>query len=119
MIGAKLPPSLGVTAQENRTLAEALDEFHGGSPLLEARYIRNGLGKSFTETISHALYENTRASATSPLLSAIARLCIPKRSGPGVRAVVDYNFDDLIERHLAGVGVQARPIYRDADIATR
>jgi hypothetical protein len=56
---------------------------------------------------------------TSILLTALARLCMPARSGPRTRAVVTYNFDDVFERYLIRAAIRHRSIYREASIADR
>jgi hypothetical protein len=118
LIGEKLPNTLETADKEKQVLANYLQEIQGFSPLLETRYIRRGLGENFAQVVSKYLYENigNEGSGTSETLEAIARLCIPRRSGPGVRALVTYNFDDLIEKHLNN-NVKNRPIYKDGDVA--
>ena len=121
MIEKRLPETLNVSAEEKRVLANELQKFHGYSPQLEARYIRAGLGNSFGEAVSKSLYDGIGKDScgTSNLLKFIARLCVPTRSGPGIKAVVTYNFDDLIEKHLEETGVRYRSIYRDVDVASQ
>lgn len=121
MISKQFPDNLDVTTEEMKLIANELPQLHGQSSLLEARYIRAGFGNSFGKEVSKFLYENVgkEGVGTSNLFKAIARLCVPKRSGPGIRAVVNYNFDDLIENHLEEVNVQHHPIFRDVDIATQ
>ncbi|MBE0523395.1 MAG: SIR2 family protein [Methanosarcinales archaeon] len=121
MIKRQFSKSLDVTKEEMQLIADEFPKLHGQSPLLEARYIRAGFGKSFGQEISKILYEGIgkEGLGTSILINAIARLCVPKRSGPGIRAVVNYNFDDLIENHLEEVNVEYHPIFRDIDIATQ
>jgi hypothetical protein len=121
MIGEKLPKELGVTNAEKQIIATKLGELHGQSPLLEARYVRDGLGDTFIERLSKSLYEGMgeNSRGTSHILDALASLCLPRRKGPGIRAVVSYNFDDLLESHLAKLAVRYRSIYRDNEIASQ
>lgn len=121
LIGEKLPGTLGTTDNEKKVIAGLIQGLHGSSPLLETRYIRRGLSESFVEMVSKYLYEGIGAedSGTSETLEAIAQLCIPPRSGPGVRALITYNFDDLVERHLRNLGIKHRPVYKDGDVASQ
>ncbi|HZG74531.1 MAG TPA: SIR2 family protein [Paenibacillus sp.] len=120
MIGRKFPENLKIDVEETNFIVKSLTSFHSSSPLLAARYIRQGLDGVFEQEVSNALYKNNdNIKQTSELLTSIARLCIPRRNGPGIKAVVNYNFDDLIEKHLENVGVQFRSIYRDSDIVSQ
>ena len=121
LIGKKFPDNINVNNNDKKIIANGLQRLHNQSPLLEARYIRAGFGKSFTKELSKFLYDDLGKDGrgTSILLKAIARLCIPKRSGPGIRAIVNYNFDDLMENHLEDMSVRYHPIFRDVDIATQ
>lgn len=51
---------------------------------------------------------------TSGLLEEIGQLCIPNRGKLGIRAIIDYNFDDLIERNLKRLRVKHQSIYAEA-----
>lgn len=120
MISERMLGNYLVSEEEKEIMAHQIKEMHGGSPLLLTRYIRSGLGNSFEEKVSICLYEdlNNKEKGTSNLLDSISRLCIPKRDGPGIKSIVTYNFDDLIENHLMKLSVKHRSIYKDADIAS-
>ena len=120
MISERMLGNYPVSEEEKEIMAYQIKEMHGGSPLLLARYIHSGLGNSFEEKISKCLYEDlsNEEKGTSNLLDAISRLCIPKRDGPGIKSIVTYNFDDLIENYLIKLSVKYCSIYRDANIAS-
>jgi SIR2-like domain len=121
MIEANLPTRLQSTEEERVAIARRLREVQDNSPLLEARYIRAGLKESFEAAVSRSLYQEmdkTKAKR-SVLLSYLSKLCLPRRSGAGLRSVVTYNFDDLMELHLSERGIPHRPIYRDGEFADR
>lgn len=122
MVEKLLPQELAVLPvedHEKRFVAAKLQELQESLPLVAARYLNSGLDDSFGEAVSGALYEEIEEGngGTSSLLEAVAHLCVPKRNGPGVKAIVTYNFDDLVEYHLAKAGIEHRPIYRDVDVA--
>ncbi len=121
MIESNLPARLNSTEDERTAIARRLREVQDNSPLLEARYIRAGLRDSFESTVSKALYLDLDRSKVkrSTLLNSLAKLCLPKRSSAGLRSVVTYNFDDLLESQLRERGIPYRAIYHDGDFADK
>lgn len=85
------------------------------SPLLQTRFIKQEVGDEFEEIVKELLYKE--ASNTSPLLEKIGQLCIPIRGKIGVRAIINYNFDDLVEKNLKELNLKYCSIYRDGVIA--
>ncbi|GAB2963144.1 hypothetical protein GCM10027048_34960 [Hymenobacter coalescens] len=75
------------------------------SPLIVARLLQNSLKDEFTESVREALYENIESSRTSPLLEELGKICMPRRDKTGIVAVVNYNFDDLLEQELSKKGI--------------
>jgi len=106
---------------EKQEIKNELKSINEGSPLLQARYIRTGLGSSFLKILSELVYKNINDSnyGTSAQLKSIAKLCSPIRRKLGIRAVVTYNFDDLIEKNLEMIGIDFKSIFRDVDIASQ
>jgi hypothetical protein len=100
-------------------LVSRLNAVDEPSTLMAARYLRRGLTgpgadtKAFTAAITKSLYSlrNTSLPIHSPLIAAIAALCMPRRTGARVRSVVTYNFDDLLERQLDEKSILHRCIY--------
>lgn len=84
---------------------------HGNSPLLQARFLRGGFEDEFEELVRGILYKN--ADKTSDLLEEIGQLCIPNRGKLGIRAIVNYNFDDLVEKNLRRLRVKYHSIYEE------
>lgn len=115
LISNNLPDDIEVIDTQKATIAETLQGLNS-SPLLEARYINSGLNDKFEGEVSSILYQNVEATTTSSLIQAVANLCIPPRGALGIRAIVNYNFDDLIEKSLETLSLKYRPIYRDMDI---
>ena len=79
-----------------------------------ARFIRTGIGGDFPRAVHDALYRQVK-DGTSKLLKSLSRVCVPRRIG-GVRAVVTYNFEDLLERQLEESGIAYRSIFRENDV---
>lgn len=116
--------SESVTDEEVQEIITRFRTVDSPSPLMAARYLRRGLADAFVDDISVFLYESVarkakdRATVGQPTsnnstLNSLARLCIPRRSGPGVQAVVTYNFDDLFEKQLDAASVAHRPIFAE------
>jgi hypothetical protein len=116
LISKNLPKSIEVTNDQKLVIAKSLQQLNSSSPLLEARYVNSGLGETFESEVSKILYRNVTNTTSSDLLKAIANICIPPRGALGVRALVTYNFDDLIENELQRIGLKYRSIYKDVDI---
>lgn len=92
-------------------------ELSDSNPLILARYLRSGLGPSFTDQIADVLYGDGTASYTSDAYKSISRLCVPRRTGPGVKAIINYNYDDLLYQHVREANVEVRVLYRMGDRA--
>lgn len=95
-------------------IATELSKQNGASPLLQTRFIRTGMSEDFGELVRKILYKNSINS--SELLNQIGQLCIPNRGKVGVQAIVNYNFDDLIEKTLARLDIRYRSIYDEGMI---
>lgn len=87
---------------------------NGNSPLLQTRFLRNGFENDFEDLVREILYKYSRD--TSDLLEEIGQLCIPNRGKLGIRAIVNYNFDDLVEKNLKRLRVKFHSIYGEGMI---
>ncbi len=109
--------NINLSEYERDFIIQKLKDSNGNSPLLMARYIRQGLQELFTETLTQILYKS--CVNESKLLKSITKLCKPLRNGVGIRGVVNYNFDDLIEYNFVKNDISHRAIFREGDIPTR
>lgn len=83
------------------------------SPLILAQYLKTLLGKKFNSTVRETLYKScTDKSAT---IDAIAELSRPKRERKPLRAIITFNFDDLIEEKLMKEKVDFKCIYSEGE----
>ncbi|EGR0637451.1 hypothetical protein E5T98_21545 [Vibrio vulnificus] len=102
-------------------LVNRLNSIDEPSALMAARYLRKGLSKrdseakDFIEAVTKNLYRlrNRNFSIDSDLIKSIASMCLPRRTGAKVKAVVTYNFDDLLERQLTNNAILHRCIYTE------
>lgn len=83
------------------------------SPLILAQYLKTLLGKKFTSTVRETLYKN--CTDKSSTIDAIAELSRPKRERKPLRAIITFNFDDLIEEKLTKEKVDFRCIYTEGE----
>lgn len=97
--------------ESKEKLAKEIIEQNGNSPLLQTRFLRKGFEDGFEELVGEILYRNAKES--SPLLEELGQLCIPNRGKLGIRAIVNYNFDDLVEKNLRRMRVKYRSIYSE------
>lgn len=97
-------------------ISNRLTNIDASSALITARYLRKGLckgkdtklDKTFKQEIKNSLYtlRDKKYPKDSNLIKEIVHLCIPKRSGAKIKAVITYNFDDLIEQELKKQGIE-------------
>ena len=68
------------------------------SPLLQMRYIKSAFSNDEYYKLVHSVLYGRQTNIDTKLLSAIAKICTPQRSYCGVKNIITYNFDDLLER---------------------
>lgn len=107
------------TPEDIKELVDRLNKFEDRSALMSARYLRKGFinnvaeDKDFRSVITKTLYElrDNEKGQDSKLITSIANLCMPKRTGAKVQSVYTYNFDDLLEKKLTSLGISFKSIY--------
>lgn len=107
-----------ISQTETQFILEKMKKLNNQSPLLQAAFIKAALGEKFEENITELLYKNIMNNGESKLLSSISKLCLPKRNGVGVQAVVTYNFDDLLEHNFNRYNIEYQSLYNELDYAT-
>lgn len=124
LIVRKLNTGSAISDDEVSAIIKRFRDKSDPSPLLTARYLRRGLAEGtvrdlepFLVAVTDVLYRLADPSRAeeSELLNQLARMSIPRRSGPRVRAIVTYNFDDLLERALERIPVTYKSIYREGE----
>jgi len=113
-----------VSAEDIRGLVDRLGKVDDPSALMAARYLRKGLdqsgseSKDFVAAITKSLYllRNKDRPISSALIKSISRLCMPRRTGAKVKALVTYNFDDLVERQLTTNSIRHRCVYNQSEM---
>jgi NAD-dependent SIR2 family protein deacetylase len=88
-----------------------------GSPLTQMRYIRTAFEEEeYYNLVHEVLYENNPRSQTK-LIDCIVNISTPRRNHIGVKSIVTYNFDNLIEENLQGNKVEFKTIFKEDDIS--
>ncbi len=100
--------------KDKEKIAKEVIEQNGNSPLLQTRFLRSGFEDDFEELVGEILYRN--AIETSDILEELGQLCIPNRGKIGIKAIINYNFDDLIEKNLKRLRVKYHSIYGEGMI---
>lgn len=103
-----------IEEQDKKKIVNEVITQNGNSPLLQTRFLRNGFENDFEKLVREILYKNSVDS--SDLLEEIGQLCIPNRGKLGVRAIINYNFDDLVEKNLKRLRVKYHSIYGEGMI---
>lgn len=101
-----IAPNLS-TRSPTTSIAEAVEtllSLQDNSPLMNARTLRSGLQSDFLDSVRSSLYSASSVTSSRQLFE-LARLCDPPRGRLGARAVVTYNFDDLLEQKLQSLNV--------------
>lgn len=75
-----------------------------------ARIIKVSDTKIFREHVQKELYNNKKKDTTNTI-DAIMNLCAPSTKG-GVKSIISYNFDDLLECNFKKGNIPFQPIHR-------
>ncbi|GAA0749705.1 SIR2 family protein [Clostridium sartagoforme] len=111
--------NIKITSQEADFIIKQIKEVNNKSPLLQSAFIKATLGDSFEESLANLLYKNISGdNGNSKLLDSISKLCLKRKGGVGVKAIVTYNFDDLLEDNFDKYNIQYHSLYSELDYTT-
>ncbi len=101
--------------EEQKMVRELARNNKMGSPLMQMRYIKAAFqDEEYYRLVHVALYEQG-VNTDTELLNAIARISTPQRQYCGVKNIISYNFDDLLERKLEQKDIRYHVISCDED----
>ena len=83
------------------------------SPLILAQYLKTLLGKKFTTTVRDTLYKE--CTDRSKTVDAISELSRQKRNKKPLKAIISFNFDDLIEEKLSLDKIEYKSIFSEGE----
>lgn len=87
------------------------------SPITQMRYIKGAFSHAEYNKLVHEVLYSKKPRANTDLLNSIAAVCTPRRNHIGVKGIITYNFDDLLERCLCREKVQTNIITCEDDIS--
>ncbi len=102
---------INMSDEDKKIIINEIIKQNGESQLIQASFLSSGFKNDFEKHLSEILYR--KAENTSLLLEEIGQLCISNRGKVGIQAIVNYNFDDLIEKNLQRLRVEFDSIYSD------
>lgn len=76
------------------------------SPLAQMRYIKAAFSNEEYYQLVHSALYSQKVDINTQLLDAIAKISTPQRAYCGIRSVITYNFDDLLERKFEQKDIQ-------------
>lgn len=83
------------------------------SPLILAQYLKTLLGKKFTSTVRDTLYKE--CNDISKTVDSISELSRQKRNRKPLKAIITFNFDDLIEEKLTKDKIDHKSIFSEGE----
>ena len=113
IIESRIPFKLNL--KEKDEIINLLTKIQSGTPLVTASYIRKALELDFLEEIRKALYKDVKPIGKQKQLESIAKASRPLIGKLGMKAIITYNFDDLLENHLEKRNIDYKSIYREGD----
>lgn len=102
-------------------IVNRLNQVDTQSALMAARYIRKGLSNNgiidFDKEVTRQLYKlrDKSKAIDSELIKNIGFMCAPRRTGAKVKNIINYNFDDLIERQLIKSHISFKSVFCESD----
>lgn len=94
-------------------LADLFQKQQNLSALIVAQYLKMGLGKDFIRTVRSVLYADYKGASNS--IQELVELCRPKRNRKALKAIVTFNFDDIIEETLLKEKIACKSIYDEGE----
>ena len=105
-----------LTAEERAAISRLAEHNQESTPLTQVRYISSALTTDeYFHIIRQSLYEKD-VNIDTELLNTIATLSKPRYAHKGLKSIVTYNFDDLLERKLTEKEIEHKIIFREKDI---
>lgn len=111
----QLTKGKGLNFEEQQMVRELAWNNKMGSPLMQMRYIKAAFrDENYYQLVHTALYKDG-VNIDTDLLNAIAKISTPQRLHCGIKSIISYNFDDLLERKLEQKEIRYHVISCDED----
>ena len=102
--------------EKNDIIANLFNMVVGPNALIAARYLalhfkeleKQDINKKllFEESIRSVLYESLNENKKTKLYDEIIKLCVSPGKNKSLDSVITYNYDDLLEKRLDGLGLE-------------
>lgn len=117
MVYDKLGGEEALTDAEKGAISQLAAKNQESTPLTQVRYISSALEPDdFRRIMRGSLYGGAVKLEADRLLTSIATLSKPIRTHKGLKSIVTYNFDDLLEQKLSKKEIGYHIISREKDI---
>lgn len=105
----------GLSFKQQEMVSEIATNNEMESPIMQMRYIRAAFSNDeYYKLVHSALYGNAIRLNTD-LLNTIAKISTPQRAYCGIKSIITYNFDDLLERKFVQKDIQYNIISNEGD----
>lgn len=101
---------------ERETINQLACSNKENSPLAQMRYIKEAFSSEDYYRFVHDSLYSVKLNARTELLKIIVSICTPRRNHIGVKSVITYNFDNLLEEALRVSKIDYNIIFRESDI---
>lgn len=117
MICNKLNEEQPLSDAERTAISQLAENNQESTPLTQVRYISSGMEpEEFRRVVRENLYRKLGDYKADRLLNAIAVLSKPVRNHKGLKSIITYNFDDLLEHKLSDREIGYHIISDEKDI---
>ena len=107
-----------LSSSEQRVLNQLAFNNKEDSPLTQMRYIRSAFSDEEYYSLVHTVLYKNNLNIDTALLNAITEICRPHWSYKGIKSIVTYNFDDLIERKFQKSSIEHNTICTEKDMSS-
>lgn len=97
----RLTKDKGLSFEQKNMIKKLAADNKMESPLMQMRYIKAAFSDEEYYMLVHSALYGQKVNLDTDLLNAIAKICTPQRAYCGIKCIVTYNFDDLLERKFA------------------
>lgn len=94
-------------------LADVFQNKNNLPPIIIGKYLKNLLGNDFLKSVKLVLYKNCNRNSVT--IDEIIELCRPKRDARPLKAIITYNFDDIIELKLEKNKIDYKSICKEGE----
>ncbi|WEI91850.1 SIR2 family protein [Enterococcus casseliflavus] len=105
-----------LTSEEIDMLSELAYNNKEDSPLTQMRYIRSAFEDHEYYRLVHDVLYSKPLSKNNKVLDAIIKIAAPQYSNAGLKSIITYNFDDLIEQKFKEKEFEYNSIYQEENM---